>query len=60
MGDEMLRVLALHEVGHETLTKRKIEGATKGKTQGNRYNRPTLALRASSLSSQESRIAMML
>lgn len=30
MGDEMLRVLALHDFGHETLTKRKIEGGNEG------------------------------
>lgn len=30
MGDEMLRVLALHEIGHETLTKRKIERGDEG------------------------------
>lgn len=46
----MLRVLALHDFGHETLTKRKIEGGKKEKrtkSQKNRYNRPTLAQVAS-------------
>lgn len=34
MGDEVLRVLALHDFGHETLTKKKTEDAKKGRTQG--------------------------
>jgi hypothetical protein len=31
MGEEMLRVLALHDLGHETLTKKTTEGGEEEK-----------------------------
>lgn len=31
MGEEIFRVLALHDLGHETLTKRKTKGGKKKK-----------------------------
>lgn len=56
MGEEIFRVLALHDLGHATLTKRKTKGGKKKKKNkglqeeknNNRYSRPTLAQAASS------------